>query len=147
MIIEVPQGKRTVSIVLADSIRDLSAANYMLMQQAWAREVGIGSDMYAQDGHLARLGMFLAPDSLPAARIEYSHTVMGFTNLTKEVPTNYRAAVLAPLVVRIDEVAHTDKSEAGLAVTAAAILASGITQGQLVDACEQSKKNFQPLYQ
>jgi hypothetical protein len=144
MIIEVPQGKRTVSIVLADSIRDLSAANYMLMQQAWAREVGIGSDMYAQDGHLARLGMFLAPDSLPAARIEYSHTVMGFTNLTKEVPTNYRAAVLAPLVVSIDKVAHTDKSEAGLAATAAAILASGITQGQLVDACEQSKKKFQP---
>jgi hypothetical protein len=135
MIIEVPQGKRTVSIVLADS---------MLMQQAWAREVGIGSDMYAQDGHLARLGMFLAPDSLPAARIEYSHTVMGFTNLTKEVPTNYRAAVLAPLVVSIDKVVHTDKSEAGLAATAAAILASGITQGQLVDACEQSKKNFQP---
>lgn len=142
MTIEVKQGKQTNVIVLADSIRELSAANYMLMQQAWAREIGVGSDMYAQDGHLARLGMFLSPETLPSARIEYSHTVMGFTNLTKEVPANYKAAILAPLAVSINGVAQTDKSEAGLLATAAAILATGLTQQQLADACEESKKNF-----
>lgn len=142
MTIEVQQGKKTNIIVLADSIRELSAANYMLMQQAWAREVGVGSDMYAQDGHLARLGMFLSPDALPSARIEYTHTVMGFTNLTKAVPDNYKAAILAPLVVSINGVPHTDKSEAGLLATCAAILATGLTQGQLADACEESKKKF-----
>lgn len=144
MTIEAKQGKQTNVIVLSDSIRELSAANYMLMQQAWAREVGIGSDMYAQDGHLARVGMFLTPEALPSARVEYTHTVMGFTNLTKEVPVNYRAAVLAPLLVSINKVEYADKSEAGLLAATQAILATGITQGQLVDACELSKKNFKP---
>jgi len=142
MTIEVKQGKQTNTIVLADSIRELSANNYMLMQQAWAREVGVGSDMYAQDGHLARLGMFLSPEALSSARVEYTHTVMGFTNLTKEVPVNYRAAILAPLAVSINGVAQTDKSEAGLLATAAAILATGLSQAQLIEACEESKKNL-----
>jgi hypothetical protein len=130
-------------LVLADSIRTLSAQRYMLFNQAWAKELGIGADMYAQDGHLARLGPLIkAKDD--GAIIEYTHTVMAFTNLTSKAPVSYKAAILATLAVSLGERQFPDCSEEALKATAEAILASGITQGDLEDAVEESKKKFSP---
>lgn len=141
MTITTPRGP----IVLATSTRELSAYRYLLFNQAWAREVGVGSDMYAADGHFARLGLFLSKKNEQAALGEYNNTLLAFRNLTAQVPVPYLAATLAPLVVSIDGVPRPDTTEAGLAATAAAVLATELTQAQLVEAVEQSKKNFNPI--
>lgn len=144
MTIEVKQGKQTHSIVLADSIRDLSAARYLLFNQAWVREVGVGGDFYGTESHLARIGVFLRANNLAAVAGEYNNLLLHLQNLTSSSPQHLQAAVLAPLVVSINAIACHDTSEAGLLATATAVLATGLTQAQLTEAVEQSKKNFNP---
>jgi hypothetical protein len=141
MTIEVPQGKRTIAIVLADSIRELSAYRWTLFHQAWAREVGADGTFYGTESHLARLNLFIGAGDLAAIRGEYNNLVLNLSTMTK-APENMQAAVLAPLVVSIDGKPRPDTTASGLDATVKALLATGITQGQLVEAVEESKKNF-----
>lgn len=137
MILPTPKGE----VYLADSIRDLSARRHLLFQQAWAREIGLGSDMYAVDSHFARLGMLLRGQDMGAALTEYNNAVLALTNLTTEVPTDFRCQMLACLATRHSE----DVSEDGLQATGG-YLASVLTQAQVTAAVEESKKNFAPSW-
>jgi len=136
MTVTTPRGL----IVLHDSIRDLSATRYLLFNQAWARENGLGTDIYDADSHLARLGMFMKADTLPALATEYNNLLLGLDALM--AGEHLQAATLAPLVVSINGKVCADASESGLKATAAAILATGITQAALEEAVSESKKNF-----
>jgi hypothetical protein len=140
MTIPTPAGP----LVLADSIRDLSALRYLRFSQAWAKESGLGADMYATDSHLARLGLFLREGDYAAAGTEYNNLLLGLGSHGKADAPHLLCEVLAPLVVSLSGAAHADVSEAGLSATTAALLAAGLTQGQLVEAVEQAKKNFRP---
>jgi hypothetical protein len=135
MILPTPRGE----LYLADSIRDLSARRYLLFNQAWARELGVGTDLYATDGHFAKMRLFLSKNDAANALVEYNNTLLALTNLTSEVPVHYQCAVLAPLATRYSD----DLSEAGLEKTAQ-YLAEVLTQQQVSEAAEHSKKNFRP---
>lgn len=135
MTFDTPSGP----LYLADSIRDLTAQRYLLFNQAWAREIGIGADMYAVDGHFARMNLFLTRQQPDAALVEYNNTVLALTNMTSEVPVHYQCAVLAPLATKHSQ----DLTTAGLEATAA-YLAGVLTQQQVTDAVTESKKNFRP---
>lgn len=140
MIISTPAGP----IEVTDSIRTLRADRYLLFHQAWAMQVGVGSDMYAAEGHFARTGVLLAQNLVAEALVSHNNAVLALTNLTAPVPVHYLAAVLAPLVVSIAGVPRQDFGEQGLADTAVAVLATGLTQAQLEEAVTESKKNFRP---
>lgn len=140
MIVKTPAGE----IVLADSINDLSAQRYLLFNQAWVRAMGEGGDFYGTESHLARIGLFLNKKNVDAARSEYTNLVLHLRNLSGSMPEHLIAQALAPLVVSIAGIAFTTITEAGLKATANAILATGITEGNLQKAVEDSKKNFQP---
>lgn len=140
MTIPTPAGP----ILLAASIRELPAARWTLFHQAWAREMGADGTVYGTDSHLSRLGLFIGAGNLEAIRGEFNNLVLNLQNMTASAPQHPQAAVLAPLVVSIAGRVVADYSEAGLAATAAAILATGITQAALAEAVEQSKKNFNP---
>lgn len=129
-------------LVIADNPRDLSARRYFLFQQAWLQELNVGSDLYAKDGHLARLGMFLGKDNA-AARAEYNNLVLAFRNLSSPDAVDYLAATLAPLVHSIGGVVLVDDSQPGLADVAGR-LGQLLSRAQLVEAVEESKKNFAP---
>lgn len=140
MTVSTPAGP----IILAASIRELSAARYLCFNQAWAREAGLGPDVYAADSHLARLGLFLASNDTAAAAGELNNLLLGLLHLQQgpeAVPL--LAAVLAPLVVSIaGQPVPVEPTETALAATAAAVLATRIPEAELRDAVEQSKKNF-----
>jgi hypothetical protein len=140
MIVTTPKG----DIVLAASIRELRADCWTKFHQAWAREIGADGTVYGTDSHLSRLGMFIGAKNLEAIQGEFNNLLLNLKNMTSPEPQHMQAAILAPLVVSINGKAHHDVSESGLAATAAAVLATGITQGKLQEACEQSKKNFRP---
>lgn len=139
MTISTPAGP----VALAASIRELSAARYLSFNQAWAREAGLGPDVYAADSHLARLALFLSQNEVGAARAELNNLMLALLQLQQgpEVPP-LLAAVLAPLVVSIAGQPCPDATESALAETATALLATGITEADLRAAVEQSKKNF-----
>ena len=142
MTITTPAGP----ILLAASIRELSAARYLCFNQAWAREAGLGPDVYAADSHLARLALFLGQGETGAAAAELNNLLLGLQQLhhgAEAVPL--LAAVLAPLVVSIAGRPCPEATESALAATAAALLATGITEADLRAAVEQSKKNFRPI--
>lgn len=138
MTVNTPAGP----LVLAASIRELSAARYLCFNQAWAREAGLGPDVYAADSHLARLGMFLSQNETAAARTELNNLMLGLLHLQQgpeAVPL--LAAVLAPLVVSIaGQSVPAEVTETALSATAAAVLATGITEEGLRNAVDQSKK-------
>lgn len=139
MTLDTPAGP----VLLADSIRELSAHRYLLFNQAWARENGLGTDLYQQDSHLLRLGLFLGAGNLDALRNEYNNLLLGLHNLTQgEDAEHLQAAVLAPLITHLAGQPRPDVSPAGLLATAKALLATGLTQGALAEAVEGSKKNF-----
>lgn len=138
MKLDTPKGP----ILLAASIRELSAARWTLFHQAWAREMGADGTVYGTDSHLSRMGIFIGAENMPAIKGEFNNLLLNLHNMTGNAPQNMQAAVLAPLVVSINGHARPDTSEAGLEATAAAILATGIMQGELEEAVEASKKNF-----
>ncbi len=139
-------------VVLYANSRDLSALRYLRFNQAWARENGLGTDLYDADSHLARLGLFLGKQEISAALGQYNNLLLGLQNLAgadadypaRPEAQHLQAAALAPLVQSIGGVACPDVSEAGLRATHEALLATGISQAQVEEAYEQSKKNFQP---
>lgn len=139
MTVDTPAGP----LMLAASIRELSAYRYLCFNQAWAREAGLGADVYAADSHLARLALFLGQGETGAAAAELNNLMLGLLHLNQgpdAVPL--LAAVLAPLVVSIAGRPCPDATETALADTAAAVLASGISEADLRAAVEQAKKNF-----
>ena len=142
MTIDTPAGP----LILSASIRELSAARYLCFNQAWAREAGLGPDVYAADSHLARLGLFLSQNDTAAARGELNNLLLGLLHLQQgpdAVPL--LAAVLAPLVVSIaGQAVPAEPTESALAATAQALLATGLTEADLRAAVERSKKNFAP---
>jgi hypothetical protein len=138
MTLDTPAGP----IVLADSKDSLSAYRYMRFNQACARENGLGTDIYDADSHLARLNLFMKPDQLPALKGEYNNLLLQLEALMAD--EHLLAAVLAPLVVSINGVGCPDTTVSGLKETAAAVLATEITQTQLEAAVDDSKKNFRP---
>lgn len=139
-------------IVLHDSKDSLSALRYLRFNQAQARENGLGTDIYDSESHLVRLAMFLNKDEIPFAKQEMTNLLLGLQNLAGANPAfperpetvHLQAAVLAPLVASIDGIEQPETDAAGLTVTAAAILATGITQAALERAVTDSKKNFSP---
>lgn len=148
MTIDTPGGP----ILLADSKDSLSALRYLRFNQACARENGLGTDIYDSDSHLVRLAMFLNKGEVSAAKGEMTNLLLNLQNLAGANPAfperpetvHLQAAVLAPLVLSIDGIEQPETSAAGLTVTAAAILATGLTQSQLEQAVADSKKNFSP---
>jgi len=140
-------------IVLHDSKDSLSAIRYMRFNQACARESGLGTDIYDADSHLVRLAMFLNKNEVEHARGELNNLLLGLANLAGADPAfperpeteHLQAACLAPLVASIDGIEQPETSAAGLTATAAAILATGITQAVLEKAVEDSKKNFSSI--
>ena len=139
MTLDTPAGP----VVLADSIRELSAYRYLLFNQAWARENGLGTDLYAVDSHLLRVGLFMANEHKEARINEYNNLLLGLHNLMQGADAEHlQAAVLAPLIMHLAGQPRPDVSPAGLLTTATALLATGLTQGALADAVEGSKKNF-----
>jgi malonyl CoA-acyl carrier protein transacylase len=147
MTIPTPAGP----LVLADSIRDLPARNYLLFNQACVRENGLGTDIYDADSHISRLGLFLHKKETDLAQGEFNNLLLGLENLAgadaahpeRPEAQHLQAAVLAPLVVSIAGVAFTDNfTQDGLRRAHNAILATGISQGALEQAVEDSKKKF-----
>lgn len=149
MTLTTPQN---VAIEICDTINDLSALRYLRFNQAWARENGLGTDIYDADSHLVRLAVFLRKRELEACDSEITNLLLGLENLAgadeaypeRPETQHLQAAVLAPLVLTIGSARCDDVSAAGLRRTHDALLASGISQGQLAKAVEDSKKNFKP---
>ena len=139
MTINTPAG----TILLAANIRELSAHRYLCFNQAWAREAGLGPDVYAADSHLARLALFLGQGETAAAAGELNCLLLSLQQLHHgDAAVPLLAAVLAPLVVSIAGRLCPEATESALADTARALLASGITEDDLREAVERSKKNF-----
>jgi hypothetical protein len=138
MTIDTPGGP----IVLHDSKDSLSAYRYMRFNQAQARANGLGTDIYDSESHLARMGLFMRKDELPSLAGEYNNLLLGLDALMND--ESLLAGVLAPLVVSLNGQACPDTTVDGLKATAAAVLATEITQAALERAVKDSKKNFSP---
>ena len=136
MTIQTPAGP----ILLADSIHDLSALAYTRFNQAWLRQTGLATDGHAIQEHLARHAAFLSTGETEAAAVSFNNLVAALN--AQEAGEPLLAAILAPAVRSIGGTTYEDLTPDGLARTAEAILATGITQGALAEAVEALKKKY-----
>lgn len=135
--LDTPAGPLT----LADSIHEVTALAYTRFNQAWLRQTGLATDGHGIQDHLARHAAFLGAGELEAAGVSFNNLIEALN--AQDAGEPFLAAVLAPL---LRTVAGTpwpaDGTPDGLARAADAIMATGISQGALVQATEDVKKKF-----
>jgi hypothetical protein len=143
-----------ITIHLQDSPRDVSARRYMLFNQAWLKQVNLGSGGDDLQSHLQRLSMFLGSagvainktdvpsceTAIRSAQDEFNNYVL--TMQAIERPADSMVVALACLVTQIGDTMCTDLSEQGLYRTTSLLLDSELTQQQLTDTVNEVKKNY-----
>jgi hypothetical protein len=132
----------TLPIVLADSIRELSAEAHLRFNQAWLRQTGLATSGHEIQSHLQRHALFVQQGDLNAIGISLNNLVESFN--AQEAGEPFLAAVLAPCVRSIGSITYADLTPAGLEKTANDVLATGIGQAALEETVELLKKNFSP---
>ncbi|MBG8556159.1 hypothetical protein [Hymenobacter guriensis] len=134
--LETPTG---YVLTVTDTIRDVSAGNYLRFSQACSREAGLGSDMRDANSHLRRIGMFQGAKKYDAATEEWNNLMLCLNNLESGEST--KAEALATVVISIAQPADSTL-EGKPVITGADVLATGLTQQQLEETLDAVKKNF-----
>lgn len=136
LVLETPSKKQ---IHAGENPREISAARYLKFNQAWTKEIGLGSDVHDADSNLRKLGVFIQEGATVSAQYAYTNLLQALVAIEDAVPL--KALILATVTLRIGDVARDDLSEKGLLETAEAILETGIFQEELIEAVEAVKKN------
>ena len=133
------------SVLLYESIFQLSAGRYADFQHYAVREAGIGSTAGAIDRHFAQLGALVAaaaadPARLAAAADELALLHYAFASTLDKF--NCRHLAFGCLVAEFDGQPCTDFSEAGLTRLLAALGAAGLTEALVAAEVDAVKKKW-----
>jgi len=122
-----------------DDIRQLSAARWQRFSAKYL-EYSIGTNLFAVDGHISRLALFLGQRNMTGASEQFNHLVTSLNHIRQGV--NGEAVVLACLLASIGEEVCDDVSDSGLLITAERITGTGVSQHRLVKTLERAKKRL-----
>jgi hypothetical protein len=126
-----------VKIDIYNDVRELSIGRYQRFSAKYL-EQSVGSDIFAAEGHMRRIAVFMSGGNQEALKEEFNQLVYNFNNIKEGV--HGEAVALAALVQSIDGQVCQDMSDTGLLSTARRLIEAGLTQGQLTEALDSVKK-------
>lgn len=127
------------AVQVHNDVRAITAARYQRFSAKFL-EHSMGSDIFAAEGHLGRMALFLSGGNLESVKLEFNQLVLALSSIQEEA--NGPAVVLASLVESIDGRLCQDLTDGGLLETARHLVEVGVSQGQLLDTLDTAKKQL-----
>ena len=129
----------THKVVMYDSIEELPIVRFQKYNKMLMLDAGLGSDVRALDGHLARVSEFIKAGDLTNAAAEIDNLRQTLYNVQNGLTPHFMS--LVPLMAEVDGEPLTDLSDENLAAVYDRL--KDVTLGQHDEAAKEVKKKIE----